>query len=64
LGDPSSASTIFAANDTGTLQLGSSPGFTGTITRFAANDQIDLGDIQASGAVLSFATMAWARAAR
>jgi tetrahydromethanopterin S-methyltransferase subunit D len=54
-GGASSANTIFAANDTGTLKLDSSIGFTGIITGFDANDQIDLADIQASGAVLSFA---------
>ena len=35
--------------------LDNSAGFTGTVTGFAANDQIDLADIQASSAVLSFA---------
>src|SRR5439155_6707040 len=54
-GGASSANTIFAANDTGTLKLDNSIGFTGIITGFDANDQIDLADIQAPGAVLSFA---------
>ncbi len=54
-GGASSTNTMFAANDTGTLKLDSSVGFVGTVTGFAANDQIDLGDIHAASAVLSFA---------
>jgi hypothetical protein len=54
-GGASSATTSFTATATGTLMLDNSAGFTGTVTGFAANDQIDLADIQASGAVLSFA---------
>ncbi len=54
-GGAASANTTFTATATGTLMLDNSSGFTGTVTGFAANDQIDLGDIQASSAVLSFA---------
>jgi hypothetical protein len=54
-GGASSANAIFAANDTGTLLLDNAVGFTGSVTGFAAGTQIDLGDIQASSAVLSFA---------
>ena len=53
-GGAASTSITFAANDTGTLKLDNSVHFTGAVTGFAANDQIDLGDIQASAAVLSF----------
>jgi hypothetical protein len=54
-GGASSSDTMFANNAAGTLTLDSSSLFTGTVTGFAANDHIDLADIQASGAVLSFA---------
>jgi len=54
-GGASSVNAIFAANETGTLMLDNALGFTGTVAGFAAGSQIDLGDIQASSAVLSFA---------
>ena len=50
----SSANVVFGSGATGTLRLGDSFHFNGTITGFAASDTIDLANIGSAGASISY----------
>jgi len=57
-GAGASANLVFAADASGMLKLDNSAGYTGTVTGFDGNDSIDLADVQAANATLSFAANA------